>query len=55
LAAPPAAAKAVLLRFGIPEDVIDGYIAALPHGAWIDAGELEVTDNILNESGFTAV
>ena len=47
-------AKAVLLRFGTSNDAADAYLSASQEGDSIDAGEYEVTDDILKETGFAA-
>jgi hypothetical protein len=51
----PAHAKATLLRLGVPGDSADAFLAALRPSEWIDVGEYEIEENILKETGFTAV
>ena len=48
-------AKIILVRLGVSEDAADAYLARLQDGTLIDVGEYEVEDNILKETGFTAV
>ena len=50
-----AEAKTTLLLLGLPGEVADAYLSRLVASEWIDAGEYQIADNVLNQTGFTAV